>query len=163
MHAVNAQVDPQADSWDSKVSAWMDGDEEIRPEDLDSAYGRQVWETYHLIGDVLRSEDLAIKPSDLLYARISKAIDAEPAILAPQRRVFSARRIGLSGAAVAAAVATVIWVALPYLSSSEQPGSQAPVLAVADEGQVDDYIEAHRQFAGTNPVRQVSFEMGASR
>lgn len=157
------KLDAQTDSWDSTVSAWMDGDGEIRPEDLDSPYGRQVWDTYHLIGDVLRSDELAIKPSDLFYARVSKAIDAEPAIVAPQRRAFSAARLGLSGVAVAAAVASVIWIALPYLSGQAPEGSRTQVLAVADEGQVDDYIEAHRQFAGANPIRQVSFDMGASR
>jgi len=155
--------DAQADSWESTVSAWMDGDGEIRPEDLDSPYGRQVWDTYHLIGDVLRSDELAVKPSDLFYARLSKAIDAEPAIVAPQRRAFSVARLGLSGAAVAAAIATVIWVALPELSGQAPENSQTPVLAAADQGQVDDYIEAHRQFAGANPIRQVSFDMGASR
>lgn len=155
--------DTQADSWDSTVSAWMDGDGEIRPEDLDSPYGRQVWDTYHLIGDVLRSNELAIKPSDLFYARISKAIDAEPPIVAPQRRAFSAARVGLSGVAVAAAVASVIWVALPYFSGQPSGDAQTPVLAAADEGQVDDYIEAHRQFAGANPIRQVSFDVGAPR
>lgn len=148
-------------SWDSTVSAWMDGDGEIRPDDLDSPYGRQVWDTYHLIGDVLRSEGLAIKPSDLFYARVSKAIDAEPAIVAPQRRGISATRLGLSGVAMAAAVASVIWVALPYFSG--QAPESTPVLAVADEVQVNDYIEAHRQFAGANPIRQVSFDTGASR
>src|SRR5690606_37634140 len=111
----------------------------------------------------LRSDELAIRPSDLFYARVSKAIDAEPAIVAPQRRVFSATRLGLSGVAVAAAVASVIWVALPYFSDQASGGAQTQVLAAADEGQVDDYIEAHRQFAGANPIRQVSFDMGASR
>src|SRR5690606_26976622 len=72
-------------SWESSVSVWMDGEDEIRPEDLDSPYGRQLWDSYHLIGDVLRSEDLAIKPSDLFYARLSKAIDDEPALVMPRQ------------------------------------------------------------------------------
>lgn len=160
---VGVKSDTQTDSWDSTVSAWMDGDGEIRPEDLDSPYGRQVWDTYHLIGDVLRSEALARKPSDLFYARLSKAIDAEPTVMAPARRAFSATRLGLSGVAVAAAVASVIWIALPYLSDTSPQGTQAPVLASADDDQMGVYIEAHRQFAGANPIRQVSFDAGASR
>lgn len=155
------RLDAQSHSWERTISEWMDGDGEIHPDDLDSPYGRQVWDTYHLIGDVLRSDELAIKPSDLFYARVSKAIDAEPSIVAPQRRGFTAARLGLSGVAVVAAVASVIWVALPYFSG-ETPES-APVLAAADAGQVDDYIQAHRQFAGANPIRQVSFDSGASR
>ncbi|HUH88713.1 MAG TPA: sigma-E factor negative regulatory protein [Pusillimonas sp.] len=161
MQGVN--LDAQTESWDSTVSAWMDGDGEIRPEDLDSPYGRQVWDTYHLIGDVLRSEELALKPSDLFYARLSKAIDAEPPIVATPRVGFSAARLGLSGVAVAAAIASVVWVALPYFSGQASEGSQVQVLAAADDDQVVDYIEAHRQFAGANPIRQVSFGTGASR
>lgn len=155
--------DAQAESWDSTVSAWMDGDGEIRSDDLDSPYGRQVWDTYHLIGDVLRSESLAIKPSDLFYARVSKAIDAEPAIVAPQHRGFPTMRLGLSGAAVAAALASVIWVVLPYFSGQSPEDAQVQVLAAADDEQVGAYIDAHRQFTGSNPIRQVSFDFGASR
>src|SRR5690606_23397441 len=103
---VVAKSEEQPASWESTVSAWVDGEEDIRPEDLDTPYGRQVWDTYHLIGDVLRSEELAVQPSDRFYARISKAIDAEPAIVAPhhRRKTPSLRRMGLSGAAIAAAV-----------------------------------------------------------
>lgn len=158
-----SKPDTQADSWDSTVSAWMDGDGEIRPEDLDTPYGRQVWDTYHLIGDVLRSEQLAFKPSDLFYARISKAIDAEPAIIVPRRVAPTATRMGLSGLAVAAAVATLVWVALPYFSGQPPEINQTPVLATTEDNHMGDYIEAHRQFAGAYPIRQVSYDAGASR
>jgi len=157
------KVEDQAESWDSTVSAWMDGDGEIRPEDLDSPYGRQVWDAYHLIGDVLRSEELAIRPSDLFYARVSKAIDAEPSIVARPRRTPSVARLGVSGLAIAAAVATIVWASLPYFTDQTLEASQAPVLAAAEDDQVGDYIEAHRQFAGANPIRQVSFDVGALR
>ncbi len=160
---VVAKSEEQPASWESTVSAWVDGEEDIRPEDLDTPYGRQVWDTYHLIGDVLRSEELAVQPSDRFYARISKAIDAEPAIVAPhhRRKTPSLRRMGLSGAAIAAAVATVMWVAYPSFFGS--PPSTSQVLASMDEPGVRDYIEAHRQFAGASPIRQVSFDVGAER
>ncbi|HWK62441.1 MAG TPA: sigma-E factor negative regulatory protein [Eoetvoesiella sp.] len=165
MQVVVKSVDEEALSWESIVSEWLDGEGEIRTEDLDSPYGRQVWDTYHLIGDTLRSEDLAFKPSELFYARVSKAIDAEPTILAPHRHKSSIVRMGLSGIAVAAAVVTVVWVAMPYFSSGEQPaGSQVQIMASAsDDAGLRDYVDAHRQFAGVEPVRQVSFDAGASR
>ena len=153
-------------SWESSVSVWMDGEGgEIRPEDLDSPYGRQVWDTYHLIGDVLRSEELAVKPTDLFYARLSKALDAEPAIVAPQRRRYTPVRLGLSGLAVAAAVASVAWVALPYFSGgAAQPAVSAPIVASAgDDASLRDYLAAHSQIAGVGPVRQVSFDAGDAR
>ncbi len=152
-------------TWESTVSRWVDADEDMRPEDLDSPYGRQVWDTYHLIGDVLRSEELAIKPSDLFYARISKAVDAEPTILAPHRRKSSPMRIGLSSLAVAAAVASVAWVAAPYFSSvpNVAPTQVLASASSSDDAGLRDYVDAHRQLVGVNPVRQVSFENGMSR
>lgn len=154
----------EAPSWESLVSGWLDGDGEVRTEDLDSPYGRQVWDTYHLIGDVLRSEELAIRPTDLFYARVSKAIDAEPTVLAPQHNRPSAVRLGLSGLAVAAAVATVVWVAMPYFVSTSPAPTQTRVIASAsDDAGLRDYVDAHRQFAGVDPVRQVSFDAEASR
>src|SRR5690606_22009653 len=131
---------------------------DIRPEDLHASYGRQVWDTYHLIGDVLRSEELAIKPSDFLYARISKAIDEEPPIVAP-RTMKSRRyaRAGLSGMAIAAAVAAVAWVALPQLTALDGGPAEAPVLAISEPEGMRDYVAAHRDITGVGSVRQVSF------
>ncbi len=158
-----SKQEQEAASWEATVSTWIDGEGEIRPEELDTPYGRQVWDTYHLIGDVLRNPDLAIKPSDFLYARISKAIDAEPHIVAPRNlHRYGAVRIGLSGLAVAAAVASVVWVAMPYFGA---PGAMdaAPggtMLASAqDDNHLRDYLEAHREIAGVSPIRQVSLEV----
>ena len=150
-------------AWEESISAWMDGDGELRPEDIDTPYGRHVWDTYHLIGDVMRSNDLSVQPSSLFYARLSKAIDEEPAIVSPRRKP-SAARLGLSGLALAAAVATIVWGALPYLSGVQQglPSQSGPVLASSDDAGLVDYVDAHRQFAGVNPVRQVSFHGGVS-
>lgn len=167
--ARQAKSDHEEASWEASVSAWIDGDGDIRPEDLDSPYGRQVWDTYHLIGDVLRNPDLAIKPTDFFYARLSKAIDAEPPIAAPRNLLHghASVRVGLSGLAIAAAVATVVWVALPYFSGPEATGpAQVQVLASAnDDPGLRDYLEAHRDISGSNgsAVRQVSFDSGVSR
>jgi sigma-E factor negative regulatory protein RseA len=163
--ATQSQPEPEQEpSWEASVSAWIDSHGDIRAEELDSPYGRQLWDTYHLIGDVLRNEDLAIKPSDLFYARVSKAIDAEPPIVAPHLRKRRPMRLGLSGLAVAAAVASVVWVALPYFSDTSPDSGQVQVLASAnDDADLRDYLEAHRQIAGISPVRQVSFDAGVSQ
>lgn len=156
-------------SWESSVSAWVDGEADLRAEELDTPYGRQVWDTYHLIGDVMRSQDLAIQPSDRFYARVSAALDAEPVILAPaplSRR--HAWRVGLSGLAVAAAVASVVWMARPFLSGPQAQPASAPVLAQATESEATDptladYMAAHQDMAGAGPVRQVSYDGMGSR
>jgi sigma-E factor negative regulatory protein RseA len=162
------EQDTERLSWESSVSVWMDGEGgDIRPDDLDSPYGRQVWDTYHLIGDVLRSEELAVKPTDLFYARLSKALDAEPSIVAPQRRRYTPVRLGLSGLAVAAAVASVAWVALPYFSggggAAQQAAATQVVASAGDDASLRDYLAAHSQIAGVGPVRQVSFDAGDAR
>lgn len=159
-----AKSEEQPASWESTVSAWVDGQDDLRPEDLDSPYGRQLWDTYHLIGDVLRNEELALQPSDRFYARVSKAIDAEPPIVAPRRRPLpSFKRMGLSGAAIAAAVLTVMWVAYPSIFDTSDVSASQQVFASTDDAGMRDYIEAHRQFAGASPIRQVSFDLGADR
>src|SRR3546814_21119554 len=71
-------------SWEASVSTWIGGEGERRPEELDTPYGSQVWDSYHLIGDVLRNSDLAIKHSDFFSERISKAIAAAPPIVPPR-------------------------------------------------------------------------------
>lgn len=69
---------------------------------------------------------------------------------------------------MAAAVATVAWVAQPYLAGGN-PGAETRVLADASLGSstdtsgLSDYLEAHRQMAGPSAVRQVSFDVGAGR
>ena len=162
MQAINEQE--QQASLEASISAWVDGEADIRAEDLDTPYGRRVWDTYHMIGDVMRSEELAIKPSDFLYARISRAIDEEPHIVAP--RVNPMRRYaraGLSGVAVAAAVAAVAWVAFPYFVSSDEPALAPPVMATTDADGLYDYVAAHRDITGIGPLRQASFQVGESR
>uniref|UniRef100_UPI00333F867B sigma-E factor negative regulatory protein n=1 Tax=Castellaniella defragrans TaxID=75697 RepID=UPI00333F867B len=166
MNTLRSTDDAPETSWEASVSAWVDGEADMRADELDTPYGRQIWDTYHLIGDVMRSNDLAIRPSDRFYARVSAAIDAEPAILAPaavSRR--GALRLGLSGLAVAAAVASVMWVAWPALFSEDQALPQtAPVLAQAqpaDPG-LADYMAAHRAIVGVGPVHQVSFDQMGS-
>jgi len=146
-------------SWEASVSSWIDSEGEIRPEELDSPYGRQVWDTYHLIGDALRNPDLAIKPSDLFYARISKAIDAEPHLVAPRLGRHSPLRMGLSGLAVAAAVASVVWVAMPYLTDNETPADIQVLASTNEDTGLGDYLEAHREIVGASPVRRASFEV----
>src|SRR3546814_13035135 len=95
---------------------------------------------------------------------MSKAIDDEPSIVAPQAHRHAPMRLGLSGLAVAAAVASVVWVALPSFSESGTVPSQVQIVASADnDAGLRDYLEAHRQIIGTSPVRPVSFDAGSAR
>ena len=157
--------------WEEGLSAWLDGESAAGwPENVDTPAGRHAWDAYHLIGDVLRGGELAGEPSAAFRRRLAQALDQEMPIVAPRRR--HAVKIGLSGIAVAAAVASVVWMAQPYFG--DKPAVQgARVLAeaspavqplpVADMPGLGDYLEAHRQVAGPSAVRQVSFDAGMGR
>jgi sigma-E factor negative regulatory protein RseA len=163
------------------ISAWMDGDDAATmPEAVLSEQGRQTWQVYHLIGDTLRTPELAIPPTSDLRARIAQALVVEPAIIAAPRPTQSDtkqkrpgkiwRTIVWPSVAMAAAVASVVWVARPFLlpdsgvSGAQMAKAVAPKSAVAsnvDAPAVRDYVSAHRQISGPANVRQASF--GAPR
>ncbi len=163
------------------ISAWMDGDDTASmPEAVMSEQGRQTWQVYHLIGDTLRTPELAIPHTSDLRARVAQALVTEPAIIASPRpaQVDSTqkragkvwRTIIWPSVAMAAAVASVVWVARPFLlpdagvSGAQMAEAVAPKSAVAsnvDAPAVRDYVSAHRQLSGPANVRQASF--GASR
>jgi sigma-E factor negative regulatory protein RseA len=87
------------------------------------AEGRVLWAEYHVVGDALRSDELAESPaaSAAFVARFSARLAGEPHLLAPSafqanfRRTLSLRRRVLPVFAVAAAAAVVTWVVVPQL------------------------------------------------
>ena len=162
------------------ISAWMDGDLETElPPAAMSEGARQTWQTYHLIGDVLRTPALAVPVSSSFEERLTKALAQEAVVLAP-RSIAPAptnkqslwRQYGVSSFAMAAAVAAVVWVVKPFFAPDMGPASgqasialskpavSAVTAASADATETSiapDYVAAHRQLAGPAAVRQVSF------
>lgn len=140
-------------SIEESISLWVDEADSLNTEQLDSPYGRQLWESYHLIGDVLRDESLAIKPSDLFYARVAKAIDDE-ALEAqqvaqsqlPGRLSQMWQRWALPASGIAAALLLTLWYVQP-----DSVNEGAAVVATADEVWFD-YLDAHRSLAGASPA-----------
>src|SRR4051812_23919083 len=71
-----------------QISALADG--ELDDSHVDAALaalrqgpGREAWDAYHQIGDVLRSDDMAVSLSPGFEARMAARLAAEPVILAP--------------------------------------------------------------------------------
>jgi sigma-E factor negative regulatory protein RseA len=153
------------------ISAWMDGAElEAMPDVLKTEQGKETWQLYHLIGDALRTPELALPPAADFSSRVAQAIAAEPTIIAPgalaaRENNTWMRRYGWPSFAMAAAVASVVWVARPFfvpemLDSPAQVAVSAPAGKVAsslDPSTVQSYVSAHRQVSGPAAVRQVSF------
>jgi len=91
---------------------------------------RADWEVYHQIGDVLRSEDMAVTMSSGFAARLASRLDAEPTIVAPVVGVgtgnlaedrrddavkHTVKRWAVPSAVAAAAMATVAFFTTPQL------------------------------------------------
>jgi len=122
-----------------QISALVDGElgdfeVETTLAALRQAGGRDTWEIYHRIGDVLRSDEMALELSPDFSQRLFDRLEAEPTILAPalaparetatamaadagvtlpSRRAL--KRFALPGMVAAAAVATVAFITTPQM------------------------------------------------
>lgn len=156
--------DADSDRAVSAMSAFMDGEQTDWPEgDTDNL--RQDWDTYHLIGDVMRSEHLSMHVSDRFSRNLLAALEDElPIIAAPRRPVRrTLARYAMPGAALAIAVVAISWIAQPYIapSGSVQANRTPPVntfmaSSVPLDPRLEDYFDAHRQMAGMGGITPVS-------
>ena len=113
---------------------------------------RECWHDYHLIGDVLRSQDLASRPphDQAFIRRLSARLDVEPAVLSPAPLLRPAptpvRRRWVVPAALAASVmalgtAAAVWsnlddpVSAPMLAAGPAPTAPTPTAAPAATAQ----------------------------
>lgn len=185
-HDMSKLHEPQTSDeiYAQSLSAVIDGESSFEGMHLEDAELRQRWSVYHLIGDALREPSATVGVSAEFAARMSAALArepmhgqaAEPVSLGQPRKTASRWRqavLAWPGIAVAAAVASVLWVAQP-LFGLEQQAQQAlsvantetaDAAATAANGQqvwpASDYVSAHRQMAGPIAVRQVAFTSGA--
>jgi len=123
-----------------QISALADG--ELADEHIELAFaalrkegGRADWEVYHQIGDVLRSDEMAVNLSPGFAARMAARLEAEPTIVAPRpgqiqagtgdskSGTSQARRWALPSMAAAAAMATVAFFTTPQLMVAWMGGS----------------------------------------
>lgn len=156
------------------ISTLMDGElgerETARMIETLNARGdwRTHWETYHIIGDILRQTP-ALESG--LSRKVSQLLADEPTILAPRRRpAFT--RLAMPAAASLAAVMLVIWGALNFTQDSTSPTLGAGQMAAATPGgqsvdarhNVAGYLVAHRDFstgAAASLIANASFEVPA--
>ncbi|KXU85749.1 anti-sigma factor [Caballeronia megalochromosomata] len=152
MGSVSMQNQTKAGLRGERMSAFVDGEslEEmggVGPflADLKSDE-RAAWSAYHLIGDALRSDDLAISParSSAFMAAFSARFEAEAHVLAPAALPATAakarggllRRRVMPAFAVAAAAATLTWIVVPQLQGvGSRAGTQVASVAPADSMQ----------------------------
>lgn len=146
---LSALVDGHADGLDQACSRWRD-----------DAGLRRDWHAYHLIGDVLRSEDLAARPGHdaAFLAGLRERLAQEPVVLAPaparRRQAWLVPAAAAAGFVVVAGVLVVVRMGQAPRSDAQLAESQPPARGVRVEAPVpvshdqalDPYVRAHRQF-----------------
>ena len=127
-----------------QISAFADGELDAHGvdhvlHDLRDAEQQSLWGIYHGIGDVLRSDDMAIEFSPGFSARMAAKLDAEPSYLGPAAFAVPlnpnshahprtrTRRFMLPGLTAAAAAA--VYFIVPQLMVASAP--QAPATQFA--------------------------------
>lgn len=136
---------------------------------------QQRWQTYHLIGDALRSDELARHHSgDAFMQGLRARLAQEPVVLAPTALRTPTRKARwlrpISAAAGVVAVAGTVWL-LPMRQPIGEPQAlasrSAPVVtAVAPAGLagdrvvrkngLDPYLSAHQQFQSAAAIAPMS-------
>jgi Negative regulator of sigma E activity len=194
LRRVAMAMEPFEESAKERLSALADGElDGTEPAAACAAWAghavaRRDWHAWHLIGDVLRSEDLATDPSRdrQLCAAIRARLQREPVILAPSPAIVAVaprRARWAIGAAVAAGFVLVVGTfALVRPSDAPAPtalaeAERAPAATVASvvtpapsaaptaadeevvadirvirDAQLDRYLAAHKQFAGSSAL-----------
>ncbi|SAK48671.1 anti sigma-E protein, RseA [Caballeronia glebae] len=149
MGSVSMQNQTQAGLRGERMSAFVDGEslDEIGSigQFLADLKGdeRAAWSEYHLIGDAMRSDDLAVDParSRAFMAAFSARFEAEAHVLAPaalpavaaKARGGALLRRVMPAFAVAAAAATLTWIVVPQLQGVDRHGgTQVASVAPAD-------------------------------
>ncbi|MDQ2779611.1 MAG: sigma-E factor negative regulatory protein [Pseudomonadota bacterium] len=118
---LSAFVDGEADAAEQACARWRD-----------EPAARRTWHAYHLIGDVMRSEELAASPlrDAAFLAGLQARLAAEPVVLAPsvtspppprQRRNWLMPVAAAAGFVVVAGVLVVTRTAAPDAASQTAP------------------------------------------
>ncbi|MBI3712393.1 MAG: sigma-E factor negative regulatory protein [Burkholderiales bacterium] len=66
---------------------------------------RQSWDAYHLAGDAIASDDLAMKMSDDFMANLTARLEQEPVVLAPKQMPTQSPAPQLSGSKISLSLA----------------------------------------------------------
>ena len=182
--------EPGARPDQEQLSALMDG--ELPGEQTGGAcraIGRDAvlradWAAYHLIGDCLRSAELAQVPDDAFVLRLRQRLAHEPVVLAPAPAAAPTSRRWAAPVAAVAGVAMVAGTLFVVAPRTSNPGSQlsdasqrvdagavalaassavgpTPLTLVRD-AQLDRYLAAHKQFVGVSALGSSSGFLRAS-
>lgn len=162
----SVSMQSQASSRGERLSAFVDG-ELFGEEHLNTFVSeldgedRAAWSCYHLIGDALRSDDLAVSPaaSSAFLSGFAARLDNEPHVLAlaampVARRLLALRRRVVPAFAVAAAAATLTWIVVPQLQGVPGGPGSAQLASVQHGDALQRVAMAPAPTAAVQPVAQ---------
>jgi sigma-E factor negative regulatory protein RseA len=177
----SVSVQSQASSRGERLSAFVDGESFDGSGDISQFLSgftqkdRAAWSDYHLIGDALRSDDLAASPatSSAFMNTFSARFEAEahvfapaaiPAVSAERVRSRMFRRRVVPAFAVAAAAATLTWIVVPQLQGVDgRNGVQVASLSSQSSDHVQRVAMASMPAASTrSPVVEANIIRDAS-
>lgn len=130
---------PGYDTPDACLSAFLDGEaaeaDRACARWRDDAAARRAWHTYHLIGDVMRSEELAASPAHdaTFLVGLRARLAAEPVVLAPALVAKRQRRNWLMPVAAAAGFVVVAGVLVLTRSAAPDAATNTAPMQLASE------------------------------
>jgi sigma-E factor negative regulatory protein RseA len=126
----------------------------------------ETWETFHLIGDVMRGDGLL---RDDFMARFHSRFEQEPTQLTPRLTWRKSAHYALSAAASLCAVAVVLALVMtdnplrPHGQIAAAPKPEAIAVArvaapprpvaAANQGKVNEYLMAHQEFSPSTTLQ----------
>ncbi|NRF66840.1 sigma-E factor negative regulatory protein [Aquincola sp. S2] len=127
---------------------------------------RECWHTYHLIGDVLRSDELAAAPArdEAFLVALRDQLAKEPVPLAPSRAPGGWRQRLMAPIAVAAGFVAVagVLVVLRVMAPDDSAGVPLAAAGAPDavtngqlirDARLDRYLAAHRRVSNGAAVQ----------
>jgi sigma-E factor negative regulatory protein RseA len=165
----------QAGSRSERLSAFVDGESLNDAGNISQFIAsftnrdRAAWSDYHLIGDALRSDDLAASPatSSAFMAAFSQRLEAEahviaPAAIAPRLRAQLFRRRVVPAFAVAAAAATLTWIVVPQLQGVDSRGAGTQLSSMSTDNVQRVAMAPSPAASGRSPVVEANIIRDAS-
>lgn len=124
---------------------------------------REHWECYHEIGDVLRSDDLAISFSTDFSKKMSALLEAEPTIVAPQINSTETQKLQVQKTKYWALTSVAATVMLGFLMAPQiiplLRSSSTADMTIAKQEATDPFAGAGVKMAANSNLGQTSKDM----
>lgn len=124
---------------------------------------KEHWERYHEIGDVLRSDELAISFSTDFSSKMSALLEAEPTIVAPQINFPEAQRLQVRKSKYWALTSVAATVMLGFLMAPQiiplLRSSSTADMSIAKQEAIEPFAGAGVKMAANSNLGQTSKDM----